>query len=66
MLAQHYPWHWVAVGPNGLIAHAPTVMNPFGKRNHQEALGSIEEQIGQLKNPTGRFVLRFISPNLHL
>ena len=65
-LLEQYPRNWVAVGPDGLIAHVPVPEDSNGEHLHREALESLEaliDQLNQAENNHSGYIVRYLDPN---
>lgn len=60
-LAKQYPYHWVATGPDGVVALAPAPSDPSDLRgcwaDGESVVAKAKESAG-----AGRFVIRFLDP----
>ena len=60
-ILKEYPWHWIAIGPDGMIATVP-VPEDAPEEDQQKAFVRLFELIRQSKSNKTGYLVRYINP----
>ena len=60
-ILEQYPRHWIAMGPDGMIANVPVPEDP-SEEDEEQALERLFELIDQSGNNTKGCLVRYIDP----